>query len=453
MKKNRQEGATARLAQYAVDLKYEDLPENVIHAAKRCLLDWLGVALGGSTHRGVDMLLEVAKTIGTQPKASIIGRRERTDLLHAALVNGFMSHVLDYDDTDVESYVHPSSPLWPAISALSEMQPVSGKQAIMAFVLGYEVENRIGHGINRYHDERGWHMTAMVGGFGAAAAAGKLLHFDGEQMCRAFGIAATSSSGLREMFGTLCKPFHPGKASMSGLYAALLARAGFTSSQSVLEAQRGFFFVNAGTTDTERVVLGLGEGFEILNDSIKPYSCGSVTHPAIEAVINLRNRQTIDPESVLKIEAEVHPIVLEVTDRPTPQTGLKGKFSIYHCLAAALVDGRCGPDQFTDKKVHDPVIQSMRAIASASANPDFRYEEARVRLTLKEGEILEEHVPFVSGTPTNPLSDDQLMSKYSPLAVKVLGSHGAKNLAERVWNLDEVDSFQNLLMMTTPAIA
>lgn len=442
------EGITRQLAQYVVDVDHEVLSSEVIHSAKRCLLDWVGVALGGSSHKGVDSLLHVSEKVGIQNKAVIIGRNSRTDILHAALINGYMSHVLDYDDIDVESFVHPSAPVWPAIVSLSAMMNISGKQALLAFILGYEVENRIALSLVRHHDERGWHMTGMVGGFGAAAASGKLLKLDVEQMSQAFGIVATYSSGLREMFGTMCKALHPGKASMSGLYASLLAQAGLTSSKRVLEAPRGFYVVNAGERDIRQMVAGLGESFEILRNSMKPYSCGSVTHPTIEGVIKLRNRERIKPQDVAKIEAEVNRIVLEVTAKESPATGLDGKFSIYHCIAAALVDGACGPDQFSDARVNAPDIVSIRKHSSVKANPDFRYEEARVRITLKNGKRFEEHIPFASGTHANPLSDEQLAKKYRSMAERVLGSERAQKLAEKIWMVDEIDDFQELVSLT-----
>lgn len=445
------EGITRQLAQYVTGFDYKDLPSEVIHAAKRCLLDWLGVALGGSSHYGVDHLLHVTEEVRTQGRAIIIGRRRKADILHAALINGYMSHVLDYDDTHLESFVHSSAPVWPAIASLGAIMKISGKDALSAFVLGYEVENRIGRVLFPHHDERGWHMTAMVGGFGAAAATGKLLKLDAGQLSQAFGIVATYSSGLREMFGTMSKSLHIGKAAMSGLYASLLARSGFTSSEKVLEAPRGFFAVNAGGGDIGRVVACLGEGFEILGNSFKPYSCGVVTHPIIDAVVNLRNREGLESQHVVAIEAEVNTMVPDVTGKKSPTTGLDGKFSIYHCIAAALVDGACGPDQFSDEKVNDPEIISIRKRASIRVNPSFRKHEARVRITLGSGRRPEEHIPFARGTSHNPLTDDELTGKYHSMAERVLGLNRAQELAEKTWGIDEVDDFQEMIPLTLPS--
>jgi len=443
-------GLTKRLAQYVVDADYETVPAEVIHAAKRCLIDWLGVALGGSSHPGVDSLLQVADRVGCSNQATIIGRKRKTDSLHAALINGYMSHVLDYDDTNLESFVHPSAPVWPAISALSSTTTVSGKEALLAFVMGYEVENRIGRVLFKHHDERGWHMSGMVGGFGAAAAVGKIMTLNGSQMRQAFGIAATYASGLREMFGTMSKSLHPGKAAMSGLYAALLIQAGFTSSENVLETPRGFFAVNAGEYHLEAVLAGIGKNFGILKNSVKPYSCGVVVHPTVDGIISLRNREKIQPHEVSKIEAEVHPMVPDVTGKTTPKTGIDGKFSIYHCMAAALVDGACGPDQFSDKRVHAPEIVSIRELTAIRVNPDFRHEEARVVIHLKNGKKFEAHIPHASGTPQNPVTDEHLFEKYMSMAGKVIGADKARTLADKIWMLEEIDDFQKIMALTAP---
>jgi len=443
---------TKQLARYVVDAVYETLPAEVVHAAKRCLIDWMGVALGGSPHKGVDSLLHVAERIGSRNKAMIIGRERRTDILHAALINGYMSHVLDYDDTNLESFVHPSAPVWPAIAAISSIANFSGKEALSAFVLGYEVENRIGSILFKHHDERGWHMSGMVGGFGAAAAVGKILSLNVSQMSQAFGVAATYASGLREMFGTMSKSLHPGKAAMSGLYAALLVQEGFTSSERVLETPRGFFAVNAGEYKIEEMLDGIGENFGILKNSVKPYSCGVVIHPTVDGIIHIRDQEGVSPQEVSHIKAEVHPMVPDVTGKKSPRTGIDGKFSIYHCMAAALLDGKCGPDQFSDKRVHDPDIVSIRENTSITVNPDFGHEEARVEMTLKNGKKFKVHIPHASGTHNNPLSDENLVKKYNSMAEKILGSEKARRLSDKIWMADKIDNFQEIINLATPDV-
>lgn len=450
IEKQNHQGVTQKLAAFVVDAVEETIPAEAMHAAKRCLIDWLGVALGGSSHPGVDSLLQVAEAAGCRNAAPIVGRDRKTDLLNAALINGYMSHVLDYDDTNLESFVHPSSPVWPAVASLSTVVDFGGREALSAFVLGYEVENRIGRVLFRHHEQRGWHMSGMVGGFGAAAAAGKILGLDLSRMRQAFGVAATYASGLREMFGTMSKSLHPGKAAMSGLFAALLVRAGFTSSENVLEAPRGFFAVNADEADIAEVLGGIGEKYGILQNSVKPYSCGVVIHPTVDGILALRKRENIRPRDVVRIEAEVHPMVPDVTGKKEPRTGIDGKFSIYHCMAAALVDGACGPDQFSDDRVHAADILSIRKLASIKVNPGFRHAEARVTIRLKAGKSLDVHIPHASGTPENPVTDENLAGKYMSMASKVLGAEKARTLADTIWKLEEIDDFKKVIAMTSP---
>lgn len=443
-------GPTEILAEYVVDLQSEQISSEVFHAAKRCLLDWVGVALGGSSHEAVGCLLAVCRRICSCPQATILGRPERTDALHAALINGLTAHVLDYDDTHLESFVHPSAPVWPAISALAEMQSLTGREALAAFVIGFEVENRIGRVLFRHHDRRGWHMSGMVGGFGAAAAAGKILGLDKDRLAQAFGVAGTYGGGLREMFGTMSKSIHPGKAAMSGLFAALLAREGFTSSKRVLEAPRGFFAVHADEKNLESITEGLGESFDILKNSVKPYSCGVVIHPTVDAVLFLRKSEGLSPERIERIESEVYPMVPDVTGKRDPKTGLDGKFSIFHCMAAALIDGECGPAQFTDARVNDPEVAALRNRTGIRVNPDFKEYEARVRITTKDGRTFEKHVPRATGTPGNPLSDEGLSAKFHSMADPLLGPERALGLEEGIWQADTKESFREILALAVP---
>lgn len=436
---------TREFCEFLVGLDNKDIDDKAIHEAKRCLMDWFGVVLGGSTHEGVDIILKTLDELGLSKVATVIGRKEKTDVLHAAFINSYMSHVLDYDDTHLDSFVHPSGPVWAAIVSLSERYPLNGKDALRSFVVGFEAETRIGRVLFRHHDEQGFHMTGMAGGFGAAAAAGRIMGLDVEQLQRAFGIVATYSSGLRAMFGTMSKSAHPAKAAMSGIYAASLAKNGFTSALNVLEAPRGYFLVNAAETDIEEVVEGLGQGFEIMKNSVKPYSCGVVTHPIIDGGIALRTSYREQAFEVDYILAEVNSMVPDVTGKKTPQTGLEGKFSVYHCIAAGLIDGECGPEQFTDSRVQASEIISVRDKIKLEVNPKFKEYEARVSLVLKNGKRITHYVPFALGTEKNGLSDLQIESKYFTMAKHVIGEQSARRLASSIWELDEDSELRKLL--------
>ena len=438
---------TESLARFVAETRLDKIPEQALHGAKRCLMDWLGVALAGSHHESVSILLDVLGR-ETIPESKVIGRDLRIDFLNSALVNAYMAHVLDYDDTHLYSFVHPSAPVWSPIMALLNRIPMSGMEALLAFVLGFEVETRIGMAMKPYMLQRGWHMTGMVGGIGASAAIGKLLNLNVEQQMHAFGITATYASGLGEVLGSMSKALHPGKAAQSGLFAALLAKKGFTGPANVFDAPRGFFNVHVGLTGFDEIVLsGLGETFEINRDSFKPYPSGVVTHPSIEAMIAIRNEHRVDPEEIDQIQLEVHPMALDVTGKRAPRTGLEGKFSVYHCVAAACIDGTCGLDQLTDEKVQNRQITDLRGKIVAIRNDSFSNAEAKVTVSLKDGRRIEKHIPHASGTDHNPLSDKQLQTKYEQNARLVLGEKNIAKLSELIWNLDASGNIGEMLKL------
>src|SRR5215472_5428178 len=318
---------TRKLAQHVVAAKPADLPGPVRKEAARTLLNWVGCTLGGSRHETVGIALSALAPFSGPAQASILGRKERLDILHTALINGISSHVLDYDDTHSHNIIHPAGPVISAILALSEHHPISGNDFVNALVLGVDAECRIGNSVYPKHYDVGWHITGTAGVFGAAAASGKLLGLSEQQMCWALGLAATQPVGLQEMFGSMTKSFHPGRAAQNGLTAALLASHNFTSSEQSLEAKYGW--VNAVSTahDYDEIVNGLGDKYEISNNTYKPFACGVVMHPTIDGCIQLRNEHKLKAADVDHIDLKVHPLVVQLTSKKAPQTGLEGKFS------------------------------------------------------------------------------------------------------------------------------
>src|SRR5262245_35169950 len=256
---------TRTLARYLVKSPYSDIPERVRHEAARALVNWLGCAIGASRYATVERALAAIREFAGPPQATLLGRSDRLDALNAALLNGISSHVLDFDDTHSRA-IHPSAPVLPALLAFADWRPVSGLDFVHAYVLGVEVEERIGLSVFPEHYDRGFHITGTAGVFGAAAAIGKLLRLDPKRMTWALGIAGTQSAGLREMFGTMCKSLHPGKAAQNGMTAALMAERGYTSSERVIEAPRGFAQVLSPRFDPSVVTDGLGERYEIMQN-------------------------------------------------------------------------------------------------------------------------------------------------------------------------------------------
>jgi 2-methylcitrate dehydratase PrpD len=253
--------------------------------------------------------------------------------------------VLDFDDTHLKSIIHPAGPIAPAILALADYRPVDGADFLHAFILGIEVECRIGNAVYPAHYDIGWHITGTAGVFGAAAAAGWLLKLDEQQMAWALGLAGTQSSGFREMFGTMAKSFHAGRAAQNGLMSAFMAAKNFTSSQRVLEAPRGFAHVMSTARDFKKITEGLGDTFEVSLNTYKPFACGIVIHPSIDACIQLREEHGLKERDIESIALRVHPLVLELTGKKAPCFGLEAKFSVYHSVAAAILWGAAGESE------------------------------------------------------------------------------------------------------------
>jgi 2-methylcitrate dehydratase PrpD len=446
-------GATRKLAAFASGLTYAQLSEPVRREARRCLLDFLGTALGGATHPVVDVMLRAAGAWQSPPQATVLGRANRVDLLTAALVNGAAAHVQDFDDTHLASIVHPTSPVWPAILALAEVRGTGlpGERWLVAFVAGFEVECRVGAAAFPSHDAGAYHSTGVFGPLGAAAACSNLLGLSTDQTAMAISVAASQAAGLRVQFGTMTKSFHVGNAARSGLIAALLVEQGLDASPSAIEAERGLQNIYAPVNRRpEALTEHLGQDFQILHNSVKPYSCGVVTHPLIDSVITLRREHALAPDQVVLIEAEVHPLVINLTGEQDPRVGLEGKFSAYHCAAVALVDGVCGPEQFTDQRVVDPTVADLRRRVRLNANPEINEHEAEVAITLADGRRRTIHIPFHQGTPENPVTDQALRAKFTSLCSLSLPSDRADAICQTVERVDELTSTEPLLALCRP---
>ena len=440
---------TRTLARYLVASKYADIPAPVRHEAARALLNCVGCAIGASHHETVENALAALREFSGPPQAAILGRSERLDVLNAALINGISTHVLDYDDTHARA-VHPSAPVWPALLAFAEWRKTSGAELVHAFVLGVETECRIGLSVFPEHYERGWHITGTAGVFGAAAAAGKLIGLNEQQMAWALGIAATQSAGLREMFGSMCKSLHPGRAAQNGLSAALLAANNFTSSERAIEAPCGFAQVLSTKFDPAVITDGLGEHFELSSNMYKPYACGLVVHAAIDGCIQLRNEHRLSPEGIERIELTVCPIVLELTAKREPQTGLEGKFSVYHAAAAAVVFGAAGEPQFSAESVHDPRVVALRARISVTPEKTLRKTEARVTVRLKDGSTLSKHVEHALGTLQRPMGDADLETKFRGLTDGIVSQPQADELIGLCWSVSALPDAGEIARRTCP---
>jgi 2-methylcitrate dehydratase PrpD len=429
---------TRHLARYIVSVKAGDLPGSVRKEASRTVLNWMGAALGGSRHETVDNAIAALSPFSGPAQASILGRKERLDIMHAALMNGISSHVLDFDDTHPRTIIHPAAPVIPAILALAEYRPISGSDFVTAFVVGVEVECRIGNMAYPKHYDAGWHITGTAGVFGAAAAAGKLLGLSEQQITWALGLAATQPVGLQEMFGTMTKSFHPGRAAQNGLTSALLAARNFTSSSQSLEAKYGWGNVLSASRHYALLTDKLGETYEISINTYKPFPCGIVMHPTIDGCIQLRNEHRLTADAIDRVELKVHPLVMQLTSRKTPASGLESKFSIYHAASVALIEGAAGIKEFSDHAARDASIITLRDRVIAVVDPSVKEDQVRVTVSMKDGRRLEKFVEHAVGSVEHPMSDSELEAKFSCLAEGVLPQDRISRLIDLCWRVDRL---------------
>ena len=438
---------TERLARYVLETSYPSFPKEVVHQGKRCFLDLLGVALGGAKQPLSKILVKMVKDFGGQPQATILGHGLKTNVMNAALVNGAMAHALDYDDTHSGSLGHPSAPLIPAVLAVAEWKGLSGKSALEAFILGFEVETRIGLGMGMKHYDRGWHATSTFGRFGAAVAAGKLLGLSLEEMKIALGLAGTQAAGVRLVFGTMTKPFHPGKCAFDGVLSAILAQRGFTCAPNIIEGKKGYWEVLGDDSNLEPMVKDLGKKYEVLKNTFKPYAACLLTHPTIDAILEMRNKYNLKPEDVEAISCDVGKFCLDSAGQVEPKTGLAGKFSTYYCAALALAEGVAGENMFTDKKVQDPQMVALRKKVKAKVVPGYKDTEAKVTITAKGGKKYSAYVDTPKGDPRNPPTDEELESKFRSLALSVLPKPKIDRLVQVIWNLEKLGNIRQLIQL------
>jgi 2-methylcitrate dehydratase PrpD len=445
---------TKTLASWIVSNHLEAVPEDVRHEARRAIVNFLGCALGGSHDEAVDIAIRALGPYSGPPTASILGRADRLDPLHASLMNGISSHVYDFDDTTPKNYMHPTSPVASALFAYASSNPaagpVSGRDFMHAFITGFEAEMRIGNSVYPAHYDVGWHITGTAGVFGAAAAIGKLLGLSLEQMIWNIGLAATQAAGIREMFGSMAKSFHPGRAAQNGYAAALLAQAGFTAGEHGLEGPRGFAAVQAAKYDLSKITAGLDTDYELRANTYKPFPCGIVNHPTIDGAIQLHREHHTAPQLIAAVRLRVAPLVLDLCNQTNITKGLQGKFSVYHGAAIGLVRGKAGIQEYTDAAVNDPDIKHVRERATATADSSITEDQAHIEVELTNGEKLTRFVEKSLGNIHRPLTDAQLEAKFRDQAVLALPLAQTEKLLEQCWQIDRLADVNLLIQSALP---
>lgn len=435
-----------QIAEKIVAIRYESLPKAAVDWAKAATLDTVGVTLAGA---GEDCARIVEKTLAVgapHGNCLIFGSDRRTGPLDAALINGTAAHALDFDDVSNTLGGHPSAPLLPAVFALADMNDCDGRAFVTAYVAGFETETRIARGVHFHHYEKGWHPTATLGVFGAAASCCHLMGLSAAQTAQALAIAASLASGIKANFGTMTKPLHVGHTARSGLFAAMLARDGFTANNAALEHKQGFLevFNGAGTYDSEAMLKDWGNPYDVVRPgpAIKQYPCCGSTHPALDALLALRGEHAMPADKVVRIESWTHPRRLAHTNRPDPKSGLDAKFSVQYCLARATLQGQIRLEDFEGTAHDDPTVRALMTRIHADARTDEALG-AEVWVTFDSGETIVKKVGAALGRgPDNPLPAGALASKFVNCASRALPPASVARLQQMLETLETAPSIK-----------
>jgi aconitate decarboxylase len=439
--------ATQALATWTVSLN--TLPEEVTHAALRSFYNWAGCTIGGSTHPATTIARNALSRFSGQPTSTLLGTTTQTDAQHAALFNGIASHVHDYDDTHLDTIIHPTGPVASALLAITETlpRPVSGEEFLIALVAGIEAECKVGKAVWPAHYDVGWHITSTAGSIGAAVAVSKILRLGVEQVAHAIGLAATQVTGLREMFGSQTKSFHPGRAAQNGIVAAVLAGEGYTSSVQALEAKRGWGNVVGGGHRLGEEIGGLGISWETVRNAFKPFPCGIVVHPVIDGCVWVNRElgrigvEVSDVESVL---VRVHPLVLELTGKTAPKDGLEAKFSVYHGGAVGLLFGKATPAQYEDEVVVDVKVVQLRDRFRAVSDQNLRADQCHLVVKVAGRDDIKKQVDYAVGSLERPMTDEQLTAKFSDQCVRTMGQEMTDKASQWCWGLMLEDDMRRI---------
>lgn len=426
-----------QLAEFVHATSWSDVPGNVRHEANRALINYFSVALAGCADPDVIKATRLFSRFNAGGHAHLIGRSEKLHLLDAASLNAMSANVFDYDDTHIPTILHPTAPVAAALFALAETQPVSGEQLLLAFVLGVEVECRLAMAISPEHYRRGWHITSTCGVFGAAAAIGKLLGLDARQLVWAFGNASAQASGLVETLGSAAKSIGVGNAARNGLLSALLAQDGFAGPAQPLEGERGFLRVFGEAPRLAQVSAALGQRWALLANTYKPYPCGVVLNPVIQACLELARDREWHLDDIQRVELTGHPLLRQRTDRPAIELGRQSQVSAQHAVAVSLATGRAGLAEFSDAAVADQRLRAFYDRVHFIDDADYSVESAHVRLLFTSGQALSRTVDVCAGSLQAPLSDQRLEDKLRELAAYGRSGCQPQPLIEALWRLED----------------
>ncbi|MFC2009214.1 MmgE/PrpD family protein [Chloroflexota bacterium] len=445
--------STRQVAAFVAGTNYRSIPSDAVAAAKKSILDLLGVAVAASRDQTGRMIVEFVKEAGGRPEAGVIAGGFKTSPYFAALANGTLGHALDYDD-DNESWLgHPTAPILPAVLALAQKHRASGKDVLNAYIVGWEVAARVGATMSPRSQEIGWHNTGVIGVAGAAAAAARILELDARQTTMALGIGASQASGLRLNFGTNTKPLHAGLAASNGVRAAQLAQKGFTANESILENPLGYCKVVSGRDYDSKAMEGLGSSFDIgVSASLKAYPTNYCSQRSLDSILHIVREHNIGYEDVAQIECRVHPLLIGVMPYSEPKTALEAKFSLPYCMAAAVLYGEVGIGEFTDEKVTD--VKAQELVGKVKVTPiegrtwsDYTYHEPPelVSVVLKDGTTYSYDAHINRGHSLNPMTWNEVVEKFTSCVKGVLPSRDIDCVVTLTGNMESLDDVAELM--------
>ena len=440
---------TKKAAEFVVQTSFDSIPRGALKVAKTALLDCVGVMLAGSKEESARICARLAEEERSIREATVIGQGFKSSTLMAAFSNGTAAHALDYDHSFLIG--QPTAGLIPAILALGEKLGASGRDILVAYVVGFEVTAKLARSLPGLRQGK-WHSTGTVGSLGTAVACAKLLRLDVQAIQWTLGIASSMASGIVANFATMTKPLHAGLASRNGVLAARLAQSGFNANPMMLGEHRGFYDAYSRDLPFDlRSFKELGSSFDLVERGIKikPYPCGGLTHTAIDAVLKMRDQHKILPEAVKSIKAGVTQYVFNTISSRLPETGLQGKFSMPYILARVLIDGKLVLDTFSEEAIRDPLVRNVAEKVEMEVDSDIRETKegsrpCKVTILEKDGRTLSDRVEFPRGSPQVPLSSEELRMKFTECACRALNKEAAAQVIKLLDHLEDLDHLDPL---------
>ena len=451
---------TEKVAQFIAETNYEQIPEEAVRIAKKAILDWVGVTIAGSNEPVAGIVCEQVRRTKAVAEAGMICKAFQTSADLAAWANGTASHSLDYDDTfanEAAFNFHPTAPILSAVLALGEKIKASGREILASYIVGIEVEYRIGAAIGPYASDMGWHSTPVVGTMGAVAASSRILRFNNEQARMALGIAGSLAGGLLQNIGTMTKPLHAGNSARNGVVAALTAQNGLTANESILEGNFGFcsMFSAGRVHGLENHAEDLGKDWRMISPgmSFKPYPCCRSTHSSIDASLYLRNVEGVDASQVVKIICKTSPHHTKLARFHKPKNAYEGKFSIPYCIATALLRGKIVLEDFAEQKVSDPEAQALLSKVEIEYPQEYKDNpmvlKGEVAVTLANGAEYSHKIDVPKGDDPNPMTCEELSAKFKDCTHLFLTQTEIEEVLRTIHNLESLGSISELMNRIT----